>query len=125
MRPRAGLESCSVIEVCAVADLPEGESFRIDGPVPIAVFHVAGAYFAIDDTCTHQDASLADGFVEDDCTVECPLHASCFDLRTGVPGGPPATRPVRTHPVTIQDGHVFVVPRVDAGPGPAVAPGAA
>jgi 3-phenylpropionate/trans-cinnamate dioxygenase ferredoxin subunit len=118
MRPRAGLESCSVIEVCAVADLPEGESFRIDGPVPIAVFHVAGAYFAIDDTCTHQDASLADGFVEDDCTVECPLHASCFDLRTGQPSGPPAKLPVRTHAVVIRDGTIFIVPS------PAVVPGA-
>jgi 3-phenylpropionate/trans-cinnamate dioxygenase ferredoxin subunit len=91
---------------------------RLDSAVPIAVFNVAGDFYAVDDTCTHQDASLADGFVEDDCTVECPLHASCFDLRTGLPSGPPAKIAVRTHTVVVQDGTIFVVPS------PAVAPGA-
>jgi 3-phenylpropionate/trans-cinnamate dioxygenase ferredoxin component len=100
-----------VIKVCAVADLPEGEAVRVELEVPIAVFNVAGEYFAIDDTCTHQDASLADGFLEDDCTVECPLHASCFDLRTGRPSGPPAKDAVRTHTVVIEDEFVFVVLR--------------
>ena len=101
-----------MIEVCAVADLPEGEGVRfesIDLEAPIAVFNVAGDFYAIDDTCTHQDASLADGFLEDDCTVECPLHASCFDLRTGKPSGPPAKEPVQTHKVVVEDGTIFVV----------------
>ena len=101
-----------MIKVCAVADLPVGEAVRVDLEVPISVFNVAGDFYAIDDTCTHQDASLADGYLEDDCTVECPLHASCFDLRTGKPSGPPAREPVRTHPVVVQDGVIFVVPRL-------------
>jgi 3-phenylpropionate/trans-cinnamate dioxygenase ferredoxin subunit len=106
-------EERAVITVCAVADLPEGEVVRVESraglSAPIAVFHVGGEFFAIDDTCTHQDASLADGFLEDDCTVECPLHASCFDLRTGQPSGPPARLPVRTHAVVVKDDTVFVV----------------
>lgn len=101
-----------MIRVCAVGEIPEGEALRVDsGPdgVPVAVFHVGGRYYALDDTCTHQDASLADGYVEeDDCSVECPLHASCFDLRTGRPSGPPARVPVRTHAVVIQDEQVYV-----------------
>ncbi len=101
-----------MIRVCAVGEIPEGEAVRVEhGPdgVPVAVFHVEGEYYAIDDTCTHQDASLADGYVEeDDCAVECPLHASCFDLRTGQPSGPPARVPVRTHAVVIENGHVYV-----------------
>jgi 3-phenylpropionate/trans-cinnamate dioxygenase ferredoxin subunit len=101
-----------VIPVCAVADLPEGEAVRWAGPTPIAVFHLAGEFYAIDDTCTHQDASLADGYLEDDCTVECPLHASCFDLRTGQPSGPPAKAAVRTHTVLVQDGTIFIVPNL-------------
>jgi 3-phenylpropionate/trans-cinnamate dioxygenase ferredoxin component len=105
-----------VIKVCAVADLPEGEAVRVELAEPIAVFHLGGEFYAIDDTCTHQDASLADGYLEDDCTVECPLHASCFDLRTGEPSGPPAKQPVRTHDVVVEDGVIFVVPR------PAVVP---
>jgi 3-phenylpropionate/trans-cinnamate dioxygenase ferredoxin component len=100
-----------VIRVCAVADLPVGEAVRLDVEVPIAVFNVNGELFAIDDTCTHQDASLADGYLEDDCTVECPLHASCFDLRTGEVSGPPAKVPVRTHAVVVENGTIFVVPR--------------
>ncbi|MCW2724770.1 MAG: 3-phenylpropionate dioxygenase [Frankiales bacterium] len=92
---------------CPLAAVPPGSALRLDGPVPVAVFNVAGAVYAIDDTCTHQDASLADGWVED-CHVECPLHASTFDLRTGECTGPPAKRPVRTHPVTIAAGIVRV-----------------
>jgi 3-phenylpropionate/trans-cinnamate dioxygenase ferredoxin subunit len=71
------------------------------------VFNADGELFAIDDTCTHQDASLSEGWLED-CMIECPLHAACFDLRTGKPTGPPAKRPVRTYPVLVQDGFVYV-----------------
>ena len=96
-----------MIPVCAVGDLPDGEAVRVEAEVPIAVFNVEGAFYAIDDTCTHQDASLADGWLEG-CAVECPLHASCFDLRTGEPTGPPAKKPVRTHKVVVEDGNVYV-----------------
>jgi 3-phenylpropionate/trans-cinnamate dioxygenase ferredoxin subunit len=105
-----------VIRVCAVADLPVGEAVRLDAEVPIAVFNSGDGLYAIDDTCTHQDASLADGYLEE-CTIECPLHASCFDLRTGQPSGPPAKVAVRTHTVVVKDGTIFVVPH------PAVAAG--
>ncbi|HEX6352943.1 bifunctional 3-phenylpropionate/cinnamic acid dioxygenase ferredoxin subunit [Actinophytocola sp.] len=96
-----------MIPVCALQDLPAGEAVRIAGDVPIAVFNVDGTLYAIDDTCTHQDASLADGWLEG-CFVECPLHASCFDLRTGAPSGLPAKNPVRTHHVVVVDGHIYV-----------------
>ncbi|GAB2976589.1 bifunctional 3-phenylpropionate/cinnamic acid dioxygenase ferredoxin subunit [Amycolatopsis acidiphila] len=96
-----------MIAVCALQDLPPGEAIRVDADVPIAVFNADGTFYAIDDTCTHQDASLADGWLEG-CQVECPLHASCFDLRTGRPSGPPAKVPVRTHEVVVHDGHIYV-----------------
>jgi len=79
----------------------------VAGDVPIAVFNADGTYYAIDDTCTHQDASLADGWL-DGCLVECPLHSSVFDLRTGLPTSPPAKRAVRTHRVTVEDGTIVV-----------------
>lgn len=100
-----------MIPVCALAELPVGESVRVPAEVPVAVFNVDGTFYAIDDTCTHQDASLADGWLEG-CTVECPLHASCFDLRTGMPSGPPAKFPVRTHQVVVQDGHIYLLAAV-------------
>ena len=96
-----------MIRACALADLPPGESTRVVAHVPVAVFNADGELFAIDDTCTHQDASLSEGWLED-CLVECPLHAACFDLRTGKPTGPPAKRPVRTYPVLVEDGVVYV-----------------
>jgi 3-phenylpropionate/trans-cinnamate dioxygenase ferredoxin component len=96
-----------MVQACPMSDLPPGESVRIVAHVPIAVFNVDGDLYAIDDTCTHQDASLSDGWVED-CRVECPLHAASFDLRTGLPCGPPAKQPVRTYPVQVEDGIIYV-----------------
>ncbi|TWP48174.1 bifunctional 3-phenylpropionate/cinnamic acid dioxygenase ferredoxin subunit [Lentzea tibetensis] len=96
-----------MIRACALTDLPPGEAIRIDGTPPVAVFNADGVLYAIDDTCTHQDASLADGWLEG-CFVECPLHASSFDLRTGAPTCLPAKRSVRTYPVLVQDGVVYV-----------------
>ncbi|GGF40222.1 bifunctional 3-phenylpropionate/cinnamic acid dioxygenase ferredoxin subunit [Williamsia phyllosphaerae] len=74
----------------------------------ITVVRTDDGVFAIDDTCTHQDTSLSDGWVEN-CAIECPLHETCFDLRTGIPQGPPATRAVATHPVSVVDGLVYVL----------------
>ncbi|MGU3294336.1 bifunctional 3-phenylpropionate/cinnamic acid dioxygenase ferredoxin subunit [Williamsia sp. M5A3_1d] len=93
----------------ALADLTVDVPLRIDPAdhPPIAVIRTAEGVFAIDDTCTHQDTSLSDGWVEN-CAVECPLHEACFDLRTGEPSGPPATRAVATHPVTVTDGRVHI-----------------
>lgn len=97
-----------MLRVCPIADLPRGQARRIEVDPPIAVFHTEdGELFAIDDTCTHQDASLADGWLEG-CEVECPLHASKFDLRTGLVDAPPAKRAVRTHRVAVTDGFIEV-----------------
>jgi 3-phenylpropionate/trans-cinnamate dioxygenase ferredoxin subunit len=96
-------------KACPLSELAPGEALRLDTAPPIAVFHTEdGEIFAIDDTCTHQDASLADGYVED-CWVECPLHASRFNLSTGGVDAPPAKLPVRTHEVQIVDGNIMVI----------------
>ncbi|GHG26586.1 MULTISPECIES: bifunctional 3-phenylpropionate/cinnamic acid dioxygenase ferredoxin subunit [Amycolatopsis] len=97
-----------MIRACTVDELPPGESVRIPGPPAIAVFRTEdGELYAIGDTCTHQDASLADGWLEG-CFVECPLHAAMFDLRTGAPTCLPAKDPVRTYPVVVEEGVVYV-----------------
>jgi 3-phenylpropionate/trans-cinnamate dioxygenase ferredoxin subunit len=97
-----------MITICPLAELAPGDARRVEADQPIAVFHTEdGEVFAIDDTCTHQDASLADGWLEG-CEVECPLHASKFDLRTGKVDAPPAKKPVRTHRVEIVDGVIHV-----------------
>jgi 3-phenylpropionate/trans-cinnamate dioxygenase ferredoxin subunit len=97
---------------CPRSALEPGAALRLLGPetegVPIALFHTDDdEFYAIDDTCTHQDASLADGWLEG-CEVECPLHASRFDLRTGRVDAPPAKRPVRSHQVSVDADTVWV-----------------
>ncbi len=94
--------------VCSVAEVPEGTAHRIVvGGIPIAVVHTQGEWFAVSDICSHADVSLAEGDI-DGCTLECWLHGSRFDLRTGRPSGPPATMPVPVYPVSIEGDTVFV-----------------
>ncbi|MEO6503562.1 MAG: bifunctional 3-phenylpropionate/cinnamic acid dioxygenase ferredoxin subunit [Jatrophihabitantaceae bacterium] len=110
-----------MIRVCPLAELPPGEILRLDLDPAIAVFHTEdGEVFATDDNCTHQNTPLSDGWL-DGCEVECPLHHARFDLRTGEPDGPPPTRPIRTHQVSIVDGDIYLT--VSSEP-PASQPGA-
>lgn len=97
-----------MFRVCALSELPPGEVRQavIEG-VPVAVANVDGEVLAVDDTCSHQQAHLSEGWLEG-CALECPLHGAAFDLRTGEPDGPPATEPVRTHAVVVQDDTVFL-----------------
>ncbi|MEW6470719.1 MAG: bifunctional 3-phenylpropionate/cinnamic acid dioxygenase ferredoxin subunit [Actinomycetota bacterium] len=93
--------------VCSVGDIPAGEGVLIDDDEPIAIFNVGGQFRAVADRCSHADASLSKGYVEND-TVACPEHGSKFSLLTGEAFSPPATLPVRVYPVKIEDGYVFV-----------------
>ncbi|MEV4180449.1 bifunctional 3-phenylpropionate/cinnamic acid dioxygenase ferredoxin subunit [Streptosporangium canum] len=106
-----------MILVCPIAALPRGEVYRLGTDPPIAVFHTDDSeVYAVGDTCTRQDASLADGWLEGG-QVECPPHASRFDPQTGRGDGPPAKPPLRTHRVIVGDGTVSVVPSPEP-PGP-------
>ena len=103
------------IRVARLEEIPEGEGIAIDKSVTGTADNVAllrdtdGSVWALDDTCTHEDASLADGFVEDGY-VECPLHASRFCLKNGEVDGLPATRGVCAHRVEVRDGEIYLFP---------------
>ena len=90
-------------------DLPDVGAVQVllDGQRVAVVRAEDGSLHAIDDTCSHAEVSLSEGEVED-CTIECWLHGSRFDLRTGAPTGLPATQPIDVYPVTIQDDVVLV-----------------
>jgi 3-phenylpropionate/trans-cinnamate dioxygenase ferredoxin component len=97
------------VKVCAVDEVEVGAaiSANIDG-VDVAIVHAGdGNFYAIHDECSHASVPLSEGEVEG-CTLECWLHGSRFDLRTGQPTGLPATVPVPVYPVETRDGFVFV-----------------
>ena len=80
---------------------------EVDGE-PICLIHAEDDnFYAIGDTCTHEEYSLCEGELWD-MSVECPRHGSRFDVRTGLVTGFPAVIPAKTYPVTIQNGDVYV-----------------
>jgi nitrite reductase/ring-hydroxylating ferredoxin subunit len=101
---------------CRFADVPDEGALRVvlDGE-PMAVVRSAGEVFAIRDVCSHADVALSEGEV-DDCTIECWLHGSRFDLRTGAPIGLPATVPVPVYPAKVEGDGDDAVVLVDTTP---------
>jgi len=94
-----------VLELGELAD-PGKTLVEIDGEM-IALFHVGGEYFALDDVCTHDGGPLADGELVDH-TIACPRHGATFDIRTGGALTMPAVRATRAHRVKLEDGGVWV-----------------
>jgi 3-phenylpropionate/trans-cinnamate dioxygenase ferredoxin component len=97
------------VKVCAVDDIAVNTAISadIDGTEVALVHAEDGNVYAIRDECSHAAVPLSEGEIEG-CTLECWLHGSRFDLRTGEPTGLPATEPVAVYPVEIRDGFVFV-----------------
>jgi 3-phenylpropionate/trans-cinnamate dioxygenase ferredoxin subunit len=101
------------IRLAALADVPTDTGLLISSDITgtaddIALFRDGDEVFALDDTCTHSLASLAEGYVSGG-NVECPLHAAEFCLRDGKALCLPATIDVKTHAVEIRDGDVFLI----------------
>jgi 3-phenylpropionate/trans-cinnamate dioxygenase ferredoxin subunit len=77
------------------------------GDFPVAVYRAEGRFYATQDECTHELAYLSDGVVVD-CIIECPFHQGRFDVRDGLPLGAPVWVPLKTFPVKIENGNVYV-----------------
>ena len=91
------------VRVAELAEIPRGSALKVMvGKAPVAVVNTTEGVFAVSDICSHADVSLAEGDV-DGCTIECWLHGSQFDLRTGVPLSPPAFARVDTYEVRLVD----------------------
>jgi len=92
----------------ALAEVPEDEAVGVTvGAQELAIARHGDEVFAVEDVCSHAAVALSEGEV-DDCTVECWLHGSRFDLRTGKPTGLPATEPVATFPAEIRGDDIYV-----------------
>src|ERR671919_3061462 len=100
------------VAVANVEDVPPGTAtvVTVEG-VEVALVNVDGSFYAVDNECTHRGGYLGEGAITPDWSdwaIECPLHASVFDVRTGEVMKPPATEPVRTYPVTVEDSVIKV-----------------
>jgi len=96
------------VKVAKTTDVPHGKAvaFEVAGK-KIAIFNVDGMFYAIDDTCTHEDGRLSEGQVEG-TIVTCPMHAAMFDLTSGEKLCPPATRGVNTYDVKLEGDDVMI-----------------
>jgi len=99
----------ALIKACKVDALKPGEAIRLNLTPPIAVYRLNDGFYATEDTCSHAQASLAAGDIDlEECTVECPYHASLFEIRTGRVLSLPASKPVKTYPIKVEGDEVFV-----------------
>lgn len=88
--------------------LEPGELMYVEvGDEPVCLINMDGELYALNDTCTHEDASLSDGDIVGD-EIECPLHGGAFFIKTGEPAAMPCVTPIETYKVRIHDGEVQV-----------------
>ena len=90
--------------------VPEGEvAAALVEDHEIAIYHLPGGEFrATANVCTHGQAYLSEGWIVDDCQIECPLHAGCFDIRTGAAVVPPVDEDIAVYRVRVSGGVVEV-----------------
>ena len=96
------------VKIADVSEVPEDGTFRVyHGGEPICLYNIGGTIYATHDVCTHGQASLADGFVDDE-EIECPLHQGRFHIPTGKATRAPCVVDVKAYPVKIAQGAVHL-----------------
>ncbi len=112
------------MKAASLTELPEGGALGVEiGGVRVALARVGDEVYAIADNCSHRDFPLSLGEVDAEaCTLTCEWHGAAFDLRTGAPTCPPATRPIAVFETKVEGGAVWVDVGEGAGsPGPRLA----
>ena len=103
------------VKLCDLDSLEPGDikAIDVDGRAVLCA-RIEDAWYAIDDTCSHAEVSLADGILEEeDLAVECPRHGALFSLETGEALTLPAIKAVASHPIDVRDDGVYVTIRAD------------
>ena len=98
------------VKAAPLSDIPEGGALGVEAAGRrVALARVDGEVYALADTCSHRDFPLSLGEVDAEaCTLTCEWHGAAFDLRTGAPQCPPATRPVEVFATRVEDGAVWI-----------------
>jgi nitrite reductase/ring-hydroxylating ferredoxin subunit len=96
------------IELCKASEIDEGTAIKVEtNGLELAVFNINGAYYVMDDTCTHGPGSLSEGYIEGE-NVECDFHNGVFSIVTGEVVEPPCMIPMKTYKTSVEDGAVFI-----------------
>ena len=96
------------VPVAKTSEIPDPGTLLVEvDDELVALFHVGGEFYALDDVCTHDGGPLADGALEDH-TIACPRHGAKFDIRTGAALTMPATKATRSHEVKVEGDQVLV-----------------
>src|SRR5918998_3068593 len=104
----------SYVTVAKVTDLNPGELMYVEvDDEPICLINLDGEFHALNDLCTHEEASLSDGEIIGD-EIECPLHGGAFEIRTGQPASFPVVVPAETFAVKVEGDTVFAAKRAGA-----------
>ena len=103
-----------LMELCESSQVAPGCALKVKkDDLTLAVFNIDDEFYVTNDLCTHGPGSLSEGFIEGDI-VECEIHNGAFNIRTGEAVAPPCTIPLRTYPVQIMNGKVFIHPNEPA-----------
>jgi len=99
-----------MVKVAQIHEVPDGGVKRVlVKRKPIAIFNIGGQIYAISDTCSHAEASLAEGEINtENCTVACPLHGAIFSIKTGDALTLPAVSPLERYQVTIENESIML-----------------
>ena len=96
------------VKLSIINDLKPGQMTCVElQQQRILLANVAGTIYAVDELCTHEDWPLCNGALKGS-SVECPLHGSRFDLKSGIPLDEPATQPLKTYPVVVIGNDTFI-----------------
>lgn len=97
------------IEAANKDDVPDQGTLRVEcGREAICLYNLGGEIYATQDECSHGSASLSEGFIVEDCLIECPLHQGSFNVKTGAAVAVPCKDDLRIFPVKIEGDKVFV-----------------
>ena len=102
------------IRIASAHDLQDDEVLGLSvGGARIALYRSEGEFFATDNRCTHAEALMSEGYLEDGC-IECPLHQARFDIRTGKALCAPATQDLRTHALRREGDEIYIADPAEA-----------
>lgn len=96
------------IEMCKTGDVMEGSAIKVEtGDLTLAVFNLNGAFYVMDDVCSHGPGSLSEGFISGE-TVECDFHNGSFDIKTGEVVEPPCMIPQKVYKTLVEGDTVYI-----------------